>query len=126
MKKAFKILLIIIVTMLLIILFTPIFARLYGSINPIQGGIFIGSSKSWNLIFGSFLSYIFTLSLIFTILKVKNKYLYLFILFIPIILFDIYGFFILDLFIHILMFIIGCLLGEAILHSYKYFSKNKK
>lgn len=73
MNKYFKTLIIFIAIFVLMIIFTPIFGALYGTIinRPMSAGFWGPDPKLFS---GFFLAYVFFISLVLTIFGDKNKY----------------------------------------------------
>ncbi len=122
MNQTSKKLLLTIITIILIIAFTPIFGNLYESyFGPVTSGLFIGPSHP-EYIDGFLMSYIVFVTILLVILLNYKKYIWLLLATWPIVISLMAG----DgsaLIIDIFLFIIAFVLAQIILFLYKKFKK---
>lgn len=114
MKIGKNILLLVLVWLILSIIFTPIFGKIYQFFVPQYSSLFIVSQEFVDIITGIGLAYTFFLTLIFTAFGDKSKYWWIAILLIPVAVFEIY-FDLAHLYFPIALGLAGWLLGLGIL-----------
>jgi hypothetical protein len=114
MKLLLKNILLLIIIIALVYFTAYYFGALYSKIFPnVLGGSWIGSSDSWQALFGLPLAYIFFLTLLFTALGDSKKYWWIGILLIPAVIFEV-AFDMEHIYIPIILGLLGWAIGYGL------------
>jgi len=117
MHKKSRLAFLVLIAVALIILSAPVLGVIHSKLITNSGGSFIGSTNSWNFIFGLFMSYVFFVPLFLTIFGGKQKY-WIIVVLVGLELLFFFGAWE-SVIIDFVTAIIGWLIGEAVLLIYK-------